>query len=190
MKLEEMQKLPIEEQEQLFNRLNQVRNLAKVVNFSSVYGAGPPKIALTTGMPLQQAKKLHKTYWERNKAVKQVAASFKTKTTYVDGEEQMWLLNPVSGFWYSLRYEKDKFSTGNQGLGVYMFDLWIREVRLSGIKIMFQYHDEIVFHLKETEQEIVRKKLLDSIERVNNIVKLNVPLGVSVDFGKSYDKIH
>ena len=115
MKLEEMQKLPIEEQEQLFNRLNQARNLAKVVNFSSVYGAGPPKIALTTGMPLKQAKKLHKTYWDRNKAVKQVAASCKTKTTYVDGEEQMWLYNPVSGFWYSLRYEKDKFSTLNQG---------------------------------------------------------------------------
>ena len=169
---------------------SQIRNKAKTVNFAGIYGAGPPKIALTTGMPLQQAKKLHKTYWERNKAVKQVAASFKTKTTYVDGEEQMWLLNPVSGFWYSLRFEKDKFSTGNQGLGVYMFDLWVREVRLSGIKIMFQYHDEIAFYLKETEQEIVRKKLLDSIERVNNIVKLNVPLGVSVDFGKSYDKIH
>lgn len=169
---------------------SQVRNKAKTVNFAGVYGAGPPKIALTTGMPLQQAKKLHKTYWERNKAVKQVAASFKTKTTYYEGEEQMWLLNPVSGFWYSLRYEKDKFSTGNQGLGVYMFDLWVREVRLGGIKIMFQYHDEIAFHLKETEQEIVRKKLLDSIERVNNIVKLNVPLGVSVDFGKKYSDIH
>jgi DNA polymerase I-like protein with 3'-5' exonuclease and polymerase domains len=74
--------------------------------------------------------------------------------------------------------------------GVYCFDLWVREVRLSGIKIMFQYHDEIAFHLKETEQEIVRKKLLDSIERVNNIVKLNVPLGVSVDFGKDYSQIH
>ena len=55
---------------------------------------------------------------------------------------------------------------------------------------MFQYHDEIAFHLKETEQEIVRKKLLDSIEKVNNIVKLNVPLGVSVDFGKKYSDIH
>lgn len=169
---------------------SQIRNKAKVVNFSSIYGAGPPKIALTTGMPLQQAQKLHKTYWDRNKAVKQVAASFKTKTTHFEGEEQMWLLNPVSGFWYSLRYEKDKFSTGNQGLGVYMFDLWVREVRLSGIKIMFQYHDEIAFHLKEFEQDIVKKKLLDSIEKVNKTVKLNVPLGVSVDFGKTYAEVH
>ena len=32
---------------------------------------------------------------------------------------------------------------------------------------MFQYHDEIAFHLKEFEQDIVKKKLLDSIEKVN-----------------------
>ena len=169
---------------------SQIRNKAKTVNFAGVYGAGPPKIALTTGMPLSQAKKLHQTYWNRNKAVKQVAASVKTKTTHYEGEEQMWLLNPVSGFWYSLRYEKDKFSTLNQGTGVYCFDLWVREVRLNGIKIMFQYHDEIAFHLLETQQDEVRNKLLKAIEKVNDNVKLNVPLGISVDFGKSYDKIH
>ena len=55
---------------------------------------------------------------------------------------------------------------------------------------MFQYHDEIAFHLKEIEKEEVRKKLLDSIEKVNKSVKLNVPLGVSVDFGKNYSQIH
>ena len=169
---------------------SQIRNKAKTVNFAGVYGAGPPKIALTTGMPLQQAQKLHKTYWDRNKAVKQVAKSAKTKTTIVDGVEQMWLFNPVSKFWYSLRFEKDKFSTLNQGTGTYVFDLWVREVRLSGIKIMFQYHDEIAFHLKEFEQDIVKKKLLDSIEKVNKTVKLNVPLGISVDFGKTYADVH
>ena len=169
---------------------SQIRNLGKAVNFSSVYGAGPPKIALTTGMPLQQAKKLHKTYWDRNKAVKQVAASFKTKTTHFEGEEQMWLYNPVSGFWYSLRYEKDKFSTGNQGTGVYCFDLYVKEVRKRGLKIMLQYHDEIAFPVLESAQEETVKKLNESIIEVNRILKLNVPLGISVDFGKSYDKIH
>ena len=123
MTLEEMKALPEDKQKALYNKIKEIRNLGKVVNFSSVYGAGPPKIALTTGMSLSQAKTLHKTYWSRNKSVKQVAASVKTKTIIIDGEEQMWLLNPVSGFWYSLRYEKDKFSTLNQGTGVYCFDL-------------------------------------------------------------------
>ena len=169
---------------------SQIRNKAKTVNFAGVYGAGPPKIALTTGMPLKQAKKLHKTYWDRNKAVKQVAASFKTKTTHFEGEEQMWLLNPVSGFWYSLRYEKDKFSTGNQGTGVYCFDLYVKEVRKRGLKIMLQYHDEIAFPVLESAQEETVKKLNESIIEVNRILKLNVPLGISVDFGEKYSDIH
>ena len=91
MTLEEMKALPEDRQKALYNKIKEIRNLGKVVNFSSVYGAGPPKIALTTGMPLSQAKKLHQTYWERNKAVKQVANACQVKTTRLDGEAQMWL---------------------------------------------------------------------------------------------------
>lgn len=179
-----------EEENRMMKDIGEKRGKAKTVNFAGVYGAGPPKIALSTGMSLSQAKTLHKTYWSRNKAVKQVAASVKTKTITIEGEEQMWLLNPVSGFWYSLRYEKDKFSTLNQGTGVYCFDLWVRQVRLRGIKIMIQYHDEIVFHLRVGEEDQVSAKLLEAIKAVNDSVKLNVPLGVSVDFGTNYAEIH
>jgi hypothetical protein len=167
-----------------------IRGKAKTVNFAGVYGAGPPKIALTTGMPLEQAKNLHKTYWDRNKAVKQVAKACITKSVTVDGEDQMWLYNPVSKFWYTLRFEKDRFSTLNQGTGVYCFDLWVREVRKSGIKIMLQYHDEIAFPLKVNEERATEEKLRNAIAEVNKKVKLNVPLGVSVDFGNNYSEIH
>ena len=169
---------------------SEVRNKAKTVNFAGVYGAGPPKIAQSTGMPLEQAQKLHQTYWERNKAVKQVANACQVKTTRLDGEVQMWLKNPVSNFWYSLRYEKDKFSTLNQGTGVYCFDLWVREVRKRGIRIMLQYHDEIAFPLLEQDKDTVEMKLKESIKAVNDSVRLNVPLDVSVDFGVNYAEIH
>lgn len=179
-----------EEDNSKYNYINEIRGKSKTVNFAGIYGAGPPKIAQSSGMPLEQARKLHKTYWERNKSVKQVAAACKTKTTYVDGEKQMWLYNPVSGFWYSLRYEKDKFSTLNQGTGVYCFDLWVKEVRSRGIKIMLQYHDEIAFPLKVGQESNIEKILRDSIDAVNKKIKLNVPLGISVDFGKNYAEIH
>ena len=74
--------------------------------------------------------------------------------------------------------------------GVFCFDLWVREVRSAGIKIMFQYHDEIAFSLKDGKQEHVRTQLLDAIRRVNDKVKLNVPLGISVEFGKNYANVH
>lgn len=163
-----------------------VRGKAKRTNFAAVYGAGPPKIALTAKMPLPQARVLHKTYWERNKAVKRVAEYAIHKT--VNG--QMWLYNPVSRFWYSLRYEKDKFSTLNQGTGVYCFDTWTRHVRCTGIRIAMQYHDEIMFPLLKTQEDDRRAKLKHAIEMVNQEIKLNVPLGISVQFGDNYAAIH
>lgn len=170
--------------------INEKRGKSKTVNFAAVYGAGPPKIAQSTGMELNQAQKLHKTYWDRNKSVKQIANSCRTKVTYQDEEIQMWLYNPISGFWYSLRYEKDKFSTLNQGTGVYCFDLFVKEVRRRGIKLMLQYHDEIAFPLLKRDIDITQAKLNASIQSVNSLVKLNVPLGISMDFNNNYADIH
>ena len=73
---------------------------------------------------------------------------------------------------------------------MYCFDLWVRQVRQAGIKIMFQYHDEIAFSLKREEENRIRKTLLSCIEEVNKIVKLNIPLGISVDFGENYAAVH
>ena len=53
--------------------LKDIRSNAKTINFAGVYGAGPAKIAETLKKPLEFAEKLHATYWERNKAVKQIA---------------------------------------------------------------------------------------------------------------------
>ena len=55
---------------------------------------------------------------------------------------------------------------------------------------MLQYHDEIAFPVLESAQEETVKKLNESIIEVNRILKLNVPLGISVDFGKKYSDIH
>jgi hypothetical protein len=163
-----------------------IRTKAKVVNFSGIYGAGPPKIALTTGMSLEDASLLHKIYWDRNKSVKEVT----NDTVYKTVRNQMWLYNPVSGFWYSLRQPKDRFSTLNQGTGVYCFDTHIRNVRKQGIIISLQYHDEIGFSfLKEQEQEI-KDKLNKAIELTNKALSLNVPLGISIDIGKNYAEAH
>lgn len=179
-----MEKVP--ETEKRFHEIEGKRYLSKTTNFACVYGAGPPKIAKTTGMPLQSAKILHTAYWDMNKAVKLVSKNLKIKNV----EGTMWLLNPVSKFWYSLRVEKDAFSTLNQGTGVYCFDSWVRKVRSRGVKISLQYHDEIMAILLATKQEQVRDALQSAIKEVNEEIRLNVPLGVSIDFGLDYSLIH
>lgn len=102
----------------------------------------------------------------------------------------MWVYNPVSRFWYSLRAKKDVFSTINQSTGVYCFDLWIREIRAKHNQLTAQFHDEIVKHIKEGAQEKCREVLLNAIDQVNNKLKLNVTLRVDIQFGKTYADIH
>jgi hypothetical protein len=84
-----------------------IRKQYKVVNYSAVYGVGPPKLARELKSSVTFAKQLLEGYWKRNWAVRKVAEDCVVKT--VNG--QKWLFNPVSKFWYSLRYEKDRFST-------------------------------------------------------------------------------
>lgn len=162
------------------------RGDAKKVNFMSVYGAGPPKISLETGWPIAKSKSLHEVYWKRNRAVKQVADACTTKVI----RGQMWLWNPVSRLWYSLRFDKDKFSTLNQGTGVYCFDVWVRHQRLRGIRLCGQFHDEVCFPLLKEEKERVRDVLLESMKAANEELKLNVELSISIDFGLNYSETH
>lgn len=186
MTLQQMQSLPEEEQKQLFKKLKSIRGKAKVVGFSALYGAGPPKISLTTGMSLEEASILHTAYWTRNKAVKQISKDAVVKSV----KGQLWQYNPVSRFWYSLRKEKDKFSTLNQGTAVYCFDTHVRNVRQQGIKISLQYHDEIGFTFLKTDQEQIVNKLNKAIEITNEVLKLNVPLGISIDISNNYGDAH
>ena len=169
-----------------YANLKKIRGKAKVVNFSGIYGAGPPKIALTTGMSLQEATLLHKIYWDRNKSVKQIAKDCVVKTV----RNQMWLYNPVSGFWYSLRTDKDRFSCLNQGTGVYCFDTNVRNIRNTGIKISLQYHDEIGFGFLKKDEELIKQKLNRAISETNAELTLNVPLGISIDVGDNYAVCH
>lgn len=162
------------------------RAKAKTVNFASVYGAGPAKIALSGGLSLKEAKLLHKIYWKRNGAVKKVAEAFVVKELY----KQKWLFNPISKLWYSLRAEKDRFSTGNQGLGVWCFDMWVRNVRKKDITINYQCHDEIMFRLNGKTKEEISILLNEAMKETNNTLNLNVPLAISIDYGINYSETH
>lgn len=161
------------------------RYLAKTTNFSATYGVGVDKLMSASGMNRERATNLLKTYWKRNKAIILVANSFNTKRI----DDQTWLLNPVSKFWYPLRYEKDRFSTGNQGLASFCFDCYVKEIRKK-YKVCAQFHDEVVIPIKNHQKEELKQYLTKCIEKVNTNLGLNVPLGISMDFGKNYAQIH
>jgi len=166
--------------------LKALRKNYKVVNYSATYGVGAPKLARETGMSKGEAKTLLDAFWSRNWAIEKVASTIRVREV-MDG---MWLLNPVSGFWHSLRSDKDRFSTLNQSTGVFCFDTWVAICRKNGIKAVGQFHDEIIALVKKGDEGKVENLMHEAAIMLNDKVKLNVPLGTDVQFGNTYADIH
>lgn len=102
----------------------------------------------------------------------------------------MWLFNPVSKFWYSLRFHKDIFSTLVQGTASYVFDLWVFNIIDERPQLTGQFHDEICLEIKEGSEEQCRELLTKAIDKTNEFLKLNRVLDISIDFGTRYSDIH
>jgi len=137
-------------------------------------------------MKQKEAKALLEAFWSRNWAIERVASTLRTRELF----GSMWLKNPVSGFWYSLRSEKDRFSTLNQGTGVFCFDTWVKECRGMGLQTIGQFHDEIIVITKEGDEDKTENIMSMGINNVNREINLNVPLGTDVQFGNTYADIH
>ena len=166
--------------------LSSLRKNYKVVNYSATYGVGASTLSRNTEMNTKDAKKLLEAFWSRNWSVYKVASTARTRDLF----GSTWLYNPVSEFWYSLRSDKDRFSTLNQGTGVFCFDSWVSLCRERGIKTIGQFHDEIIALVQEGEEEQTKTTMEQAIEKLNEKLELNVPLGVDAQFGKSYADIH
>jgi len=162
------------------------RQLGKVVNFSATYKVGAETLARNSGLSLKEAKDLLKVYWQRNKAILDVEKELEIKEFH----SQKWLLNPVSGFWYSLRAEKDRFSTLNQGTAVYVFDVWVMYLRQLGVRIGLQYHDEVLFNIKQGLEQRTQDVIDEAIRLTNEKLKLNIKVACSAQWGKNYAECH
>ncbi|QIW90340.1 hypothetical protein OLCHANIL_00260 [Vibrio phage V05] len=128
------------------------RHIGKGGNYACQYGAGIETLMRQLGIPLEVAKAVHSGYWKLNWSIKKIAQS--TTVKHANGE--MWQYNPVSGLWYWLKADKDRFSTLCQGLGAYIFDKWceatgniVRERYGATMPFVAQFHDELILMVKE-----------------------------------------
>lgn len=166
--------------------IKSLRKAYKVVNYSATYGVGAPKLARETGMSEKEAKKLLTAFWQRNWAIEKVAGGLRVRELF----GTMWLQNPVSKFWYQLRSDKDRFSTLNQGTGVFCFDSWVAICRKNGVQTIGQFHDEIIAIVQKGQEEQTKQTLTKAVAMLNDKLQLNVPLGTDVQFGNTYADIH
>lgn len=165
---------------------SEVRHTYKQTNYSCQYGAGGATVARAAGLTKREGDKLVEAYWKRNWAVKAVPKTIKTKKEF----GSMWLLNPISNLWYSLRTEKDIFSTLVQGSGDYCFSTWKKHVLSRREQLTGNFHDELVLHVKKGYRKQAEQLLRWAIRETNKELRLNRELDIDVQFGECYADIH
>lgn len=175
-----------------FKRLDEIRAVGKSTNYASQYGAGVATIARTAKVNQAVAKKLHAAYHKMNWSIAKISSMMVVKKTDFGD----WQLNPINKMWYSLRSEKDRFSTLIQGTGAYILDLWLyhaeRLAKQRGLqwKLLGQMHDELIAEVPDGEEETYRQLVSDAIGKVNEQLKLNRELACDINFGDRYSDIH
>jgi hypothetical protein len=171
------------------------QNNVKTLTGNCVYGGSPEAIARSAGVDLDTAKKLHTGYWNLNWSVKTIAEE---QCVFKCIRGKSWLINPINGICYSLRTEKDRFSTLCQGSGSFFFDMWVdrilekqREV-FKTEKLTGSFHDEVIICFKDSEKgkKFMSKLVTDAIDYVTEKYLLRRKLGCDVQYGKRYSEIH
>lgn len=171
------------------------RKGGKTTNYASVYGGSPEAIARGGGIDLNLAKQLHEGYWKLNWSVKAIAEE---QCVFEDSKRQKWLINPINGFCYSLRTEKDRFSTLCQGTGSFFFDIWVDNIlesmysKFKTKRLTGSFHDEIIICFKDLDKakSIMKEIILSSIDKVNKQFLLRRDLGCDCQLGYRYSEIH
>jgi hypothetical protein len=171
-----------------FEHATKRRAVAKCANYSLTYGCAPPKLSESADIPLKEAQGVHKTYWDRNWAIKKYAEERETK--FVDDRE--WIYSPYSKLWLELSSNHVRFSICNQNFGAKVFDLWEYFCIKSGLKPVFQAHDEQLLVVKDEPGAIEEAKaiLFESIEKVNKIYNHPIKFEIDVQVGSTYADVH
>lgn len=184
-----------EEQSVVFEKLGKLRQTGKSGNYACQYGSGADTLARTAKVTLDVAKKVVEGYAKLNWSIQAIADE---QCVIVDSLGAKWLVNPVNGLLYSIRSDKDRFSTLCQGTGSYFFDIWVdkyldkMQAKWGVKKLSLTAHDEEVTNFRDTEENkrLVEVFLREAVEEVNVEYKLRRKLDVDVQFGYKYSEIH
>lgn len=161
------------------------------------YGAGAKTVARTAKVSLDIGQQIVEGYRMMNWSIDVIASNTSIKKTSF-GDFQ---LNPINKMYYPLKTAKDRFSTLIQGSGAYVLDLWLmfifKRLKLAhqvgimkDVKLLGQFHDEIILEFNELQKAEVEKLVNDAMGDVNNALKLHVDLACDIKFGKNYSDIH
>ncbi|MDD7415998.1 MAG: DNA polymerase I [Treponemataceae bacterium] len=177
----------------------EMRRSAKVINFGVIYGMSAFKLANDLGITRTQASEFIKQYFSKYSGVHKLITDIITncgETGYVEtlfgrkryirainsankiekaGAERIAVNTPIQGTAADV-VKKAMISVYNA-----------LQEKFPQAKMLLQVHDELIVECPEEQAQNVAALIKDCME---NVVKLNVPLRVSVEIGKRWGEFH
>jgi DNA polymerase I-like protein with 3'-5' exonuclease and polymerase domains len=169
-----------------FKRLSKVRQGAKTVNYSAVYGASKKKLSEAAEITIKEATKLYDAYWGLNWSVRKFADDLLVKSV----EDKNWIYSPYSKTWLILTADHIKFSAVNQNFGATVFDLMLWYLIQQGVQPIMSVHDELSCYINKGEEEDFSKKLEIAMDKVNEYFNFPIKFEAEPEFATSYGNVH
>ncbi|MFY9075734.1 DNA polymerase I [Malaciobacter mytili] len=172
------------------------RAIAKSINFGLLYGMGSRKLADTLKIDPKEAKGYIQAYFEAFKSVKDYLKSiedFILQNCYVETllkRRRVFDFDSANGM-QKAAFLREGVNTKFQGsaadlIKLSMLKIWEKYKNNNDIKMLLQIHDELIFEVKNERIDEITNDLVNIME---NIVKLNIPLKVSKNIGKSWQEL-
>ncbi|MFC1632518.1 DNA polymerase I [Patescibacteria group bacterium] len=172
------------------------RRIAKIVNFSIIYGVSPYGLAQRTDMDRDEAKIFIDRYYEFNPQVKKIldalvgAAKKLGYSETIDGRKRY--LPDLQSSQYQVRTAAERAALNHPFQGTAadiikkaMIQIW-EKVPESRDRLLLQVHDELVFEVPEDGWQDFAKQIKEIME---NVVKLTVPTTVDIEIGTNWNKL-
>jgi len=176
-----------------------MRRKAKTINFGIIYGISPHGLARELGIPHADAKVFIETYFAKFARVKDYFDQVMKKaehdgyvTTIMDRRRYLPELKSsdrnVKAFAQRMAVNTPIQGSAADLIKMAMINLW-RRIDREGLKakMILQVHDELVFEAPAGEEEHICAIVKEEME---GVMKLNVPLHVDINSGKSWAEAH
>lgn len=176
---------------------SEMRSHSKAVNFGIIYGQGPHGLSRTTGLSYADAKKFIEDYFNRYASIKDfMDATVKTAKRTGFAETILGRRRNIDGLSaknFNVRSQAERLviNTTIQGSAADLIKKAMINIQdkitKAGLaaKMILQIHDELVFELAEKDVKKVAHFIKYEME---NAIKLDVPLKVDMNWGKSWMK--
>lgn len=177
----------------------EMRRVAKSVNFGVIYGISPFGLSETLGISKEEAKRYIDRYFDIHEGVRifiEKTLNDARKNGYVKtffGRKRP--IPEINSKDANIRQQGERFAINSviQGtaadiIKIAMIRIW-NKFKSNGLKsrMLLQIHDELLFEVHTEELNMIKNIVKEEME---NVVNFSIPLSVEINYGKNWAEAH